>query len=396
MNEPVPPLSLFVSDVPQEVEAILFKALAKEPDDRFDNAREMVEQIAAVRMALNPQMALPPLPPVGDLTTSSRSARPTTRPNQNGHDSSGGNGRTHRSWPTWLALGAAGIAILLLLASNGRGILSLGLLPSDTPTNAQTATPSLTPTLTETPTPTETPTLTETPTATDTSTPTPTETFTYTPTATDTPTDTPTATATATATETPTNTPTATETSTPTATLTPTLTETPSLTPTATLTATPTLSPTPNATQTLVQATLLAADLTATVSACNFDYALIPPEPASDQTEYYPAYSGSEERVYITTDTRFAFDMTFLNIGTCALERNTSLTFVEGEAFNAGPRIFLRERIEPGQEFTIHFEGRTPRRGAGGLPVRQSGSCAPPARSSLGEPITISIFSFDS
>ena len=383
LNEPVPPLSLFVSDVPQEVEAILYKALAKEPDDRFDNAREMVEQIAAVRMALNPQVALPPLPPVGDLTTSGRSARLTTRPNQNAHETSGGNGRTHRSWPTWLAVGAAGIAILLLLASNGRGILSLGLVPSDTPTDAQTAT------LTETSTPTETPTLTETPTATDTSTPTPTETPTYTPTPTETPTDTPTATAT------PTNTPTATETSTPTATLTPTLTQTPSLTPTVTLTPTPTLSPTPDATQTLVQATLLAADLTATISACNFDYALIPPEPASDQAEYYPAYSGSEERVYITTDTRFAFDLTFLNIGTCALERNTSLTFVEGEAFNAGPRIFLRERIEPGQEFTIHFEGRTPRRGSGGL---RSGvwELRTPGQILVGEPITISIFSFDS
>jgi len=394
LNEPVPSLSLFVSDVPQEVEAILLKALAKEPDDRFDTARDMVEQVASVLLTINPQTTgLAALPPIGDSGAGGRGTRP---PGGNGSGDSGDSGQVHRSWPTWLAVGAAGIALLVLLLSvNGQGLLSLAQAPTETPTNVESPTPTLTPTLTETPTPTATETYTSTPT--ETFTPTATSTFTVTPspTATNTFTATPTPTATETATLTPTHTPTLTETPTPTATFTPTLTVTPSLTPTATLTETPTLSPTPDVTQTLVQATALAADLTATISACNFDYAIIPPEVGSDQAEYYPAYSGSEERVFITTDTRFVFDITFLNIGTCALERNTSLTFVEGEAFNAGPRIFLRERIEPGQEFTISFEGRTPRRGSGGL---RSGvwELRTPGQILVGEPITISIFSFDS
>jgi hypothetical protein len=38
------------------------------------------------------------------------------------------------------------------------------------------------------------------------------------------------------------------------------------------------------------------------MNACDFDYAIIPPEPDSEQARYYPAYSVSEERVFIQTE----------------------------------------------------------------------------------------------
>lgn len=118
--------------------------------------------------------------------------------------------------------------------------------PTITPTATDTFTPTVTPTASNTPTPTDTPTVTNTPTATDTPTATPTDTATPTPTATDTPTAT--ATNTATATPTATDTPTLTPTNTPTATATPT--DTPTSTPTATDTPTPTATNTATATAT--------------------------------------------------------------------------------------------------------------------------------------------------
>ncbi len=121
-------------------------------------------------------------------------------------------------------------------------LLSLTLLPTDTPT--------FTPTNTATFTPTNTPTDSPTPTFTPTDTPTHTPTFTPTDTPTATPTITPTSTPTATPTDTPTDTPTFTPTNTATYTATSTPTSTFTFTPTKKPPKKPTKTPTPKPTNT--------------------------------------------------------------------------------------------------------------------------------------------------
>jgi hypothetical protein len=241
-------------------------------------------------------------------------------------------------------------------------------------------TPTATLTRTSTPTPTYTPTFT--PTATATNTPTATPTYTSTPTPTYTPTFTPTATATNTPTATPTYT------STPTPTYTPTF--TPTSTPTATATNTPTLTPTntptvaatssPDVTGTLNAATQISASQTAAVASCVYDYAVVEQNP-KDGTE-----------TPVQANKPYTREITFLNTGTCPWERNTSLTFIQGENFNVGPRIFVRERVEVGQEYVLTFKGKTPERG--GL---RSGTwqLRTPNQLPIGKPIVISIFSFE-
>lgn len=350
LHEPVPSPRDLNPALPQDVEAIILKAMAKEPSERFQSAAEMVDHIDAALQRLQqssgaavsalPSAAGNPVeatPPGADALASPYPARAGLR------------GR-------WLL---AGVFVLLLIAGwwgVNSGVLSLGLLATATPTLTPTASATLTPSATPSPTPSETPT------GTPTVTPTPTPTLTLTPTFT--------------ATATPSVTPSATP------------------TPTVTPTFTPSLTPTPDLTQTVVQATVLAANMTATTSACTFDYAIIPPERGSAQYRYYPAYSGGTEPVFLETETSFVFEITLLNTGSCAWERNTSLTFIAGEAFNAGPRIFLRDRVEVGAEATLRFEGTTPMRGQGG-PRSGTWELRTPGQIRIGAPLTIAIFSYD-
>ena len=421
LNEPLPRPRDFNPDLPEAVEYIILKALAKEPDDRFDKAQIMVEHLDNVRAGLgDAPKGIVPLT-AADVTAGSGS----TPPPPPADDTSGqlaDSGDTPVQTPAasprlltrpgWLIAGIIGVLVLLGLWGSNNGWFAVALAPTETatPTASLTAThtPSDTPTATPTSTPTATVTLTPTPTFTLTPTATPTFTPTFTPTYTNTPTTTPTDTPTSTFTPTPTatltftptatDTPTATSTATPTYTLTFTPTYTPTFTPTITpsntptLTPTNTLTPTPDITQTLVQATLEAANLTATITACQYDYAIIPPDPDDPQYAYYPAYAGGLERVYIPTNTDFTIEITFLNTSTCPWERNTSLTFLEGEAFNAGPRIFIRNVVPVGEQVTLSFEGRTPQRGgfrAGTWELRTPGQIP------IGSPLGIGIFTFE-
>lgn len=384
LNEQTPRPRAIKPDLPPEVENIILKAMAKEPDDRFDNAREMAERIedvltndrlfsgqrpsfnriatTPINEALTPTEAMSAIPsPTGtsDDTAPLVPARPQ------------GFGRL-----TWALLGVIVVIVLGGIWGTGTGVFSVSLLATETATATSTSTPTQTPTLTLTATTTPS----ETPTETPSHTVTPSPTATQTPSATATVTMSPTSTAT----QTPTSTPTLTASPTPTATET----EIPTETPTATLT------PTPNITATLVAATQVAANMTATVQACNYDFAVIQPDEDDEQFEYYAAYSPGAEPVYIRTETDFIIEITFLNTGDCAWERNTSLTWLEGESFNAGPRLFVRDRVEIGQEVTLMFSGSTPPRGRGG-PRAGTWELRTPGQLPIGDPLTISIFAFD-
>jgi hypothetical protein len=117
---------------------------------------------------------------------------------------------------------------------------------------------------------------------------------------------------------------------------------------------------------------------TATIAACDFDYAII--EQVPEDGGFFPA-----NREYVRS-------ITLLNTGTCVWERNTSLTYVEGEPFNTEGRFFIRQRVNVGEETTIEFVGRTPATGG----MRSSRwELRTPGQILIGEPFLINVNVFE-
>jgi serine/threonine-protein kinase len=218
--------------IPPSVEAIVLKALAKNPAERFAGAAEMWAAVDAARsgaaqptrltaraMAAAPTMQMRPPPPRGTPRAGTRSPLQATARKTPA-------GRTMRRalWLTGAPLAVAAAALLGYYVSGG-SVLGFGGVARATPTPSVTAHPTATrPAVAVLPSATAT---TPAPTRTPTATPLP-------PTATPEPTATPTPLATPTATETPN--PTATPTAAPSATPTPaTATPTTAITPSAAL-----------------------------------------------------------------------------------------------------------------------------------------------------------------
>jgi len=364
LNDPIPLARSFNPNYPEAIDQVLLRLMAKKPDDRYQTAADLIADLEQIEQDAGGQVSRSlvyqpaPVSSEPELETVS-----LARPDDTLATAKGGVGRKP---PLWLIGGVAAGLILVggyVLAASGNLPLMVGMAAT------ATHTPSLALTATGTPTATaeatQTATTTPAPSATYTETASPTLTRTVTATRTPTATSTSTASATATATHTHSRTPTMTRTATATR------------TPTITLTPTTTLTPTPDLTQTLIQATIVLEIQTATIAACDFDFAIIEQVPADG--DYYRANSPYERQIRL------------LNTGTCPWERNTSLVFVEGEDFDA-QRIFLRERVNPGSETTIVFSGRTPQ--TGGL---RSGvwELRTPGQILIGQPLVISIFAFE-
>ncbi|MBC7872162.1 MAG: protein kinase [Chitinophagaceae bacterium] len=366
VNEAIPSAHMINPALPLQVDDIIDRLMAKNPEVRYQNANELIEDIEAFEADLKsgqvkpissapPVVSLPPLEKRPSRPNESPD-RPTMRlsaqdaPSQplpsfarrNTSHSKGPN------WPLLLLILLFGIGVIGggYLVGAQRGIFpSLSFLndaasetPTSTPTSTETATVTATTTVTSTPTPSAT--------STETQTPTPTASLT------DSPTQIPLS-------------------------ETPTPTDLPAVAVTA-LTAVSTI--TPNSTSTR------AVQLTATFAACEFDYAIIDQVPAD-----------GEEGGFVTTSTDYERTITLLNTGTCDWERNTSLTFItgSGEDFDAGPRIFIREIVPVGSEVDLVFQGRTP--AAGGfengrnVPWVGSWQLYTPGQIAIGEPIDISV-----
>ena len=235
LNEPLAPPREIMPELPEWVDNIVVKSMAKDPDQRFANADEMITALDAGEGGSDATIIRPAETP----------ALPPRNMSLRGDTALGPPERTGISridmlsvlTPLLVILGVA-VMIGIVLGQGGDGpfatFFATEVALEDTPTPSNTPTETVSPTPTDTPTETASPTLTDTPTLTHTPTDTPTET--PSPTLTDTPTDTPTLT------------PSFTPTDTPTDTATPTLTYTPSDTPTPTDTLTPTPSDTPTAT----------------------------------------------------------------------------------------------------------------------------------------------------
>src|SRR5450755_700409 len=58
LNEPAPPLSKYLVDYPDGLEAVIARALAKNPDDRYSDAEEMAADIAAIAERLRKEQGV--------------------------------------------------------------------------------------------------------------------------------------------------------------------------------------------------------------------------------------------------------------------------------------------------------------------------------------------------
>ncbi len=435
-NESTPSVRTRAPDASERIAAITYKAMQKEPENRFQSADEMLKALE------DPSVVVPPAPPPG------KSGPPSSK------IMLAGSAPPPPIMPTTMPLDATdtprrrlagcggllivGIAILALgLAGFASGIIPGILRGTNTPTATATATatqtalPSATATSTATATatatasqtatalptttPTDTATSTATPPSTETGTSTPSDTPTTTLTPSDTPTTTQTATDTATATFTPSSTPTftptasATLTFTPTSTFTATPSDTPTHTATPTITPLPTItpSPTPNFTATLAAATNAALYLTVTAQAGTLaainqtQFALVTPTPNYTATallcrsQYSIVRQATPDRDPIRANTDFERVITLRNTGDCDWLPGMYLKYRSGEAFDAPLKIVMEntDPIPPGGEARFTFRGHTPRKGntySGIWEVRLS-----PDNKLLDPALTISFFAYE-
>jgi len=357
LNEPLPLPRTLNPEVPEWLEAIVLKSMAKEPGERFQNAAEMIQAIDSgdKGMVLVPPQAFDP------------TATPTTQPMLGSVPiQTGMLGNTQpivvEQRPNWLSIATAllvlvGIVVMIgiVLGQGGTGPLA-SVFATTTPTEVVIV-------------------------ATDTDT----------PTATATPTDTATATDTATPTDTPSPTATATDTPSPTA--------TPTDTPSPTATPTDTPSPTIDSTATAAFESTAAANVTATAQAqadffatrsaitptqdvervlrnCDLEYTIISPPDLAQP----PSADRSHPRL-ISNGQRFQVEVVIQNTSTCAWEAGlVFLSFVEDADLDIRPytaactpgrtfidsnltdpplaNILINERVRQGERVTITLDAK--------------------------------------
>jgi hypothetical protein len=358
LHEPVPSARKVKPDVPEAIDRIIAKAMAKDPEDRYQTAAAFIADLDKVSRGepVVGEPAKPPVKPDFDTIRLAQVEKPA--------EVSTGGAPPRRRNPWWLWGGIAGIILIggyLVGTANGMFPPLMAFLASATPTATATQTPTETATPSDTPTNTPSPTATSTPTELPSETPAPSPTNTASPTLTDTQIPT----------RTPTRTPVATRTPIPTASLTPTTT----WTATITLTPSQTYTPTADVTLTIIQATVVAQIQTATVAACDYDYEVIDQDPGED--------------LQVRADTDYRRVITLRNTGTCHWERNTALVHIEGESFDAGPLILIRERVDVDEEYDLVFEGHTP--SAGGGLLRGTWELRTPGQIRIGDPLSINV-----
>lgn len=386
VNEAIPSACVVNRALPSQVDDIIEALMAKDIESRYQSANEVIADIEQLESGLASGMieSSRSLPPIIDATILGRGDtmnlrdHPTVQLEEYAEstvqlresiaaklhhkDDADDDARQGFPWLLWVMgfiIGAIIIGGGYVVGANNGVFPALAFLASETPS----------PTLTET----ETATLTITPTDAPTETAIPTDTLA--------PTDTPEPVSTETDTADGLD---VTDTTVPTDTTqpTPTRTRRPTNTPNSATT------PTPNLTQTEVaqQATQAIIQQTMTIAACDFDYAIIEQSPVNgDPGGFFPVNTAYERTIVL------------LNTGTCPWNVNTSLAFIEGEDFNAGPRVFFEDRalvVEVGEETTLTFSGTLPAAGSV-TPYEGTWQLRTPGQIPIGDPITISVRVYD-
>ena len=149
VSDRLPPPSSIKADIPEGIESVVLKSLAKHPGDRFDTVAEFLaawkDALEEVRIAAprsTTKVAVPPEPP----TTSSAPSHPTPVPAPKAASNS-------RGWAAW----AAGCLVAICgLSALGGGAFLLLRSANQTPTATARPTQTEAPPLTQTPRSTET------------------------------------------------------------------------------------------------------------------------------------------------------------------------------------------------------------------------------------------------
>ncbi|GEM_PF-2512058 len=169
VSEPPPPPSQFRQDLPAAAEAVILKALAKDPATRYRSAGELSRAFRAALPPLPapvrsteqrppPKVATEPAPP--KAPSARKEPQPVVVPA--GVQTPGGKGRTSEE-KRWLAIGGSLLLIALLAAGAYAALKTIKPLASGTPTPPVTNRPTMKPSPTNTPTLTPTNTATTTP-----------------------------------------------------------------------------------------------------------------------------------------------------------------------------------------------------------------------------------------
>jgi formylglycine-generating enzyme required for sulfatase activity len=174
-TEPLQAPSNLVSGIPDSVEKVLYKALARDPQDRYENMGEFT--LALRGMLAEADTAEPilpqketrklepaPVPQASDASESvTRDALDTTPVEE--MDIAPKGKREMPKWALWAGIGIIGLAIIGLAMGIGGNLVNLGK-GGEGPLGmlaTETSTPTVTPTVTKTASPTKTATITPTP-----------------------------------------------------------------------------------------------------------------------------------------------------------------------------------------------------------------------------------------
>jgi eukaryotic-like serine/threonine-protein kinase len=357
VNDPIPMVRSYNRNIPETVQEVVNRAMAKDPNDRYQTADEMIADIEHCEMEMSsgevtrtrpPELLTKPEPspqPKPQTPSSPANAKPAPNTTEDRLRTNQAMSKLEPQNNNNLRWIIPMVALILLVGGGFFGAIQLGLVGGNIPPTTDVAVLAANETSTA---------LALAEAITEESTVTPAATVTNTATSSPSPT------------ETPTNTPTLTTTAIPT--------ETSTQPPPS---ETPTPSQTPNMTATI------AAEQTATIAACTFDYAIVDQVP-----------DNGEDGGFFPVNQPYTRQIALLNTGTCHWGENTSLTFVGGEDFDAGPRIFIRESLQIGEEVTVVFEGTTPQSGSvepytGTWQLRTRG------QRDIGVPLVISVLVFD-
>ena len=385
LNEEIPSVRAFAPDVPDGIEAIINKAMAKDPEERYQSAEEMLRELntaAGIQtidtgpigtgQRITDTGEVPAVPAIDDTLTFTEGV--DEAPNLATSTAVQPPRRT--SFAGMAAVAVVGIGVLLALTALASGRFNL-TGSAGTATN----TPGLPVAVANaTNTPTSSPTVTASSTATLTSTPT--FTSTLTPSFTATPTFTPTSTPSPTFTVTPSNTP------------------TPSLTPIPS----DTLTPTANITATLDAATLAVQNVTATWVYNFFLTQQAKSSPTVDLTgtaahcikSYRQIVDKAPKQDPIHADIEFTRNIVLRNTSDCDWQPGMYLSYQSGEQFGSTVKILMSntDPVKPGEDATFVFSGHTPKKGSlqpysGNWEVRLAGDVL------IDPPLTISFFVYE-
>ncbi|MCC6613737.1 MAG: protein kinase [Anaerolineae bacterium] len=347
LNEPVRSTREFREDVPETLDHIVMKLMAKDPNDRYQTATELIADLDRFERGLlngedtlgigisardveRDTVALPRRPTPADGTRLRDATNPPgLRSQPVGAGARSASPPKRQGLPLWLwvlfsILVGLGIWALVFRGGLGSQLLAGDVTATDMPTLAALVNASDTPDIVPTPVP---------PTSSPSDIP---------PTATPLP-----------PTDTPTTQPT--QTSRPTATERPTITYTPSITPTPSNTPTPTITPTAtiNLTATRAEVELAQTVQAMTLVACTFDYAV-------ESRTLLDANGSTISDNSIQAGRDFTLEITLRNTGNCAWEINSSLRYLSGEFFDSEQVILIDRRVGVADTYTVQFHGRAP------------------------------------